>query len=365
MDVELSRLRVRGLLSLRDTTLEPGRITVIIGPNGVGKSNLLAALRLLAYIRTRSLWRFVKSDGPASSLLHDGPKTTDAIHLEATFRREAGAHTYRATLGYAAGEALIFDDEVVESSTADDPEPMRVPLGQGHRESRLEHGGQTGQSLDHCLAQLNFFHFHDTSNRSALRTASPRYQTDTLKSDGSNLAAYLYALQTGSERDHQVAWRRINHLIRRVVPSIGELAPRLLTDDSVLLTWRDDRGRTLGPQRLSDGTLRAIALVTALAQPVAHLPAFISIDEPELGLHPAALGVLAGLIRSASNHSQIVLATQSPPLLDLFDPEDVIVCERDQGATTLRRLDVDVLEHWLADYRLSELYDQNVLGGRP
>ena len=116
---------------------------------------------------------------------------------------------------------------------------------------------------------------------------------------------------------------------------------------------------------ISDGTLRCIALFTALGQPVESLPAFLSIDEPELGLHPAALGILASLVRSTSTHAQILLATQSPALLDLFDPQDVVVAERAQGATTFRRLDPDQLAGWLEDYSLSELYDKNVLGGRP
>lgn len=365
----LRRIRIRGLMSLRDVSLEPRQVTVVIGPNGAGKSNLLAALRMVSFMRTEALWRFLKSDGPPSSLLHNGPKVTDKLGIELTFQREAGHNSYRAELAYAADESLVFEREEAIWHTDGHAEPAIVSLGQGHRESRLqsaiERGDEAAFAVERCLGGLNFFHFHDTSSRSALRTAAPTFDIEYLRSDGSNLAPYLLALRSSTDRAHQIAWQRINRLVQQIAPAVAELVPREIGNDHVILTWRDDQGLLFGPQRLSDGTLRAIALVTALAQPTAHLPAFISIDEPELGLHPAALGLLAGLIRSASAHAQILLATQSPTLLDHFDPEDIVVCERREGASHFRRLDVDALAHWLDDYRLSELYDQNVLGGRP
>jgi predicted ATPase len=136
-------------------------------------------------------------------------------------------------------------------------------------------------------------------------------------------------------------------------------------ESAVRLDWVDERDQVFGPHQLSDGTLRCIALFTALAQPVETLPSFLTIDEPELGLHPAALHLLAGLVRSTSAHCQILLATQSPALLDLFEPHEIVVTERKDGSTELRRLDPNALATWLEDYSLSELYDKNVLGGRP
>lgn len=367
MTVQLSRIQIRGLMSLRDVVLEPGPITVIIGPNGAGKSNLLAALRMVTCMREQALWRFLKTDGPPSSLLHNGPKTTEKLEIDLTFRRDRVTHGYCAELAYAADETFVFEREETSSQADDAPEPLVVSLGQGHRESRLRSDsvGKPSHAIERCLAGLDFFHFHDTSSRSALRTAASAFDTEHLRSDGSNLAPYLLALQSSPTRAHQVAWQRINRTVQRIAPSVAELVPRAIGNEHVMLNWRDDQGILFGPQRLSDGTLRAIALITALAQPTQNLPAFISIDEPELGLHPAALGLLAGLIRSASAHAQILLATQSPTLLDHFDPQDIVVCERHDGATALRRLDVNALAHWLDEYRLSDLYDQNVLGGRP
>jgi predicted ATPase len=197
-------------------------------------------------------------------------------------------------------------------------------------------------------------------------------QEDTrfLRSDGSNLAAYLRALELGETASDHAAWVRITGLVRQVAPFIKSLQPRLVvphapTVSAVQLDWTDERDEIFGAHHLSDGTLRALALITALAQPAERLPAFISIDEPELGLHPAAIAVLASLMRSVSSRCQVLLATQSPALLDFFEPEEVVVVERSQGATTFQRLDPQALEKWREDYTLSQLYDMNVLGGRP
>jgi hypothetical protein len=191
---------------------------------------------------------------------------------------------------------------------------------------------------------MTFFHFHDTSMTSAMRQFARQEETRFLRSDGSNLAGYLLGLAQGQDEASQASWARINGLVRRVAPFIDHLEPTLVAphlgpQSAVRLDWVDDRGYFFGAHHLSDGTLRAIALITALAQPVEKLPAFISIDEPELGLHPAALGLLAGLVQSVAPHCQVLLATQSPTLLDYFDVADVVVAERKDGATQLTRLD--------------------------
>jgi predicted ATPase len=218
---------------------------------------------------------------------------------------------------------------------------------------------------------MSFYHFHDTSLASCLRQHAVGSQDRFLHSEGRNLAAFLYRLKQGRTPADDAAWRRISTLVPRMAPGIAALCPTGVAADGdppsrVRLDWLDDRGETFGVQDLSDGTLRAIALVTALAQPATPTsPAFISIDEPELGLHPAALSLIAGLVRSVSARCQVVLATQSPALLDEFSPDQVVVCERRDGQTVLQRLDPLALAGWLEDYTLSQLYDKNLLGGRP
>lgn len=378
MNRALTRIHVEGFRSLKDVKLElpPARPTVLIGANGSGKSNLLSVLRMVPLMRTQSLRRFVAEAGGASALLHYGPQVTREIGLRLDFSQDGSANAYAARLGWASGDALVFLDETVEFQRLAPTGPRQTfSLGAGHAESRLEEEASspnkiTERTVRWWLSQMTFFHFHDTSRTSPLRQNSRQEDTHYLRSDGSNLAAYLRAFAEGEGEGYQAAWSRIQGLVRRVAPFVKQLKPSLVDPSvpersAVRLDWIDERDQLFGPHHLSDGTLRTIALFTALAQPADRLPAFISIDEPELGLHPAALAVFASLIRSVSPRCQVILATQSPALLDLFEPEDVVVAERKGGESTLRRLEPAALSEWLEDYTLSELYDKNVLGGRP
>ncbi len=114
---------------------------------------------------------------------------------------------------------------------------------------------------------------------------------------------------------------------------------------------------------LSDGTLRFICLATLLLQP--ELPSTILLDEPELGLHPYAIAVLADLLRSAATRTQVIVSTQSVTLVNQFDPEDMLMVDRAEGASVFRRLSHEEIDTWLDDYSLGELWEKNVLGGRP
>ncbi len=370
----LQRLHVSGFRSLREVRLEFSPVTVVIGANGSGKSNLLSVLRMISLMRTRSLRRFVGEQGGASTLLHYGASTTKTLALELQFEAAAMTSTYSALLGYAAGDSFIYLHELVTSGgDAQTLSAQAFSSGGGHAESKLEESAKDQpevKAVEEQLAGLGFFHFHDTSPTSPLRQSSRQSEDRTLQPDGSNLAAFLYRLRASEAEDARKSWSFITSLARRVAPFIKELIPDLVDpsrpeQSAIRLYWTDERDHRFDVHDLSDGTLRAIALFTALGQPSATRPAFITIYEPELGLHPAAVSVFASLVRSVSEHSQILLATQSPALLDEFEPEDVVVTERVDGASTFRRLSSTELSDWLEDYSLSELYDKNVLGGRP
>ncbi|TXD41672.1 AAA family ATPase [Lujinxingia vulgaris] len=364
----LQNIHITGFGSLADVQLQPGRLTVLIGANGSGKSNILRALRMIPLIRTGSLQRFVAEAGGASALLHYGPKHTPVITIKLEFSQNERCNTYEARLGFAAGDKLMFLDEQVGYQPTPDAEVHLTSLGAGHWESELrgaKDADTTARTVNHWLSQLTFFHVHDTSMTSALRTNARAEDDRYLRSDGSNLAAYLFRLQQSEDDADRKAWRRINRFVSRIVPAVKELAPTQVNATTLRLDWIDDQDERFGAHQLSDGTLRAIALITALAQPTAHLPKFISIDEPELGLHPAAIRTLAELARSVSRHTQILFATQSTAFLDHFDPAEVVVVERQNGASTLHRLDEAQLALWLEDYSLSEIFDKGVIGGRP
>lgn len=364
----LVRFRVAGFRSIRDATVDLTPATVLIGPNGAGKSNLLWALEMVRMLAFEKLQLFIGERGGATYLMHYGPQSTAAIDLRLEFSGAKGTNIYEARLGYGADESLIFLSERAGFLIDETGVEKWCDLGAGHRESRLRDMADrdvTAKTVLWRLRQINFYHFHDTSRRSALRTrAFADTSADYLRSDGSNLPIFLYALMNAEAPADRAAWRRIEGALQQIAPFITALRP--VEDRSgVKLEWSDERGATFGPAHLSDGTLRALALIAALAQPEKSLPMTSCIDEPELGLHPAALGVLCGLISSVATHRRIVVATQSPMILDHFAPEQVIVVERRNAATHFERLNPAALAGWLEDYSLSELYDKNVLGGRP
>lgn len=370
----LTKIRVQGLWSLKNVTVDLDRINVLIGPNGAGKSNLLRALRLPPLMRTQALRRFVGEHGGASRLLHYGPKATQEAEIGLEFNDGSQNKCYEAKLGYAATDSFVFVAENLFLDSLSDEEPKGFQLGTGHTESQLGSfqlpPASSLATVPALIAGMSYFHFHDTSFLSPLRQNARQADSKYVRSDGSNLAAYLYRLKKGTSDDAQAAWTLLEGLVRRVAPFIKALEPDLVTPEqgdasAVRLYWHDEKDYRFDVHDLSDGTLRAIALFAALTQPPGTRPKFITVDEPELGLHPAALSIFAGLLRSASAHSQILVATQSPALLDEFAPDEIVVAERADGESAFKRLDPKELEVWLEDYSLSQLYDKNVLGGRP
>jgi predicted ATPase len=362
----IQQIHIAGFCSLKDVVLEPGRLTLLIGPNGAGKSNLLQALRLIPLLRTRSLQSYVADHGFGAALLHYGPKTTEAIEIGVLIRDQGSSYRYDARLAFASDDSLYFQTENAACLRPDDSWVIST-LGGGHRESKLleeSPENQTVVAVNRWLGRMTFYHFHDTSAQSNLRTHARREDDRYPRSDGFNLAAYLLRLKESDQDADRKSWQRINRHCRHIAPAIKELDP-VAINDSVRLDWIDDRDQRFGCHQFSDGTLRALALITVLSQPTAKLPRLISIDEPELGLHPSAIALIAELCRSISRHTQIILSTQSTELLDHFSADEVVVVESDHGETRLTRLSSDALQRWLEDYSLSELYNKGVIGGKP
>ena len=185
-----------------------------------------------------------------------------------------------------------------------------------------------------------------------------------LRPDGSNLAAFLHFLR----QRHESSYHLIRGTVRLVAPFLNDfvLEPMALNENKIRLEWRHKGSDAyFDASSLSDGSLRFVALATLLLQPARLRPSVILLDEPELGLHPYAIATLASLVKQASVETQIVLATQSPLLLDHFQPEDVLVADRVSGGTKLNRLESAKLDAWLEEYSLGQLWEKNELGGRP
>ena len=218
--------------------------------------------------------------------------------------------------------------------------------------------------LDRIMAKWNAYQFHDTSLRSPMRRAALIRDRRRLRIDGTNLAPFLYRLK----KHRRKSYRRILHTVRLVAPFLSDfvLEPDEDDQDSIRLEWTHAESDSFfDAASMSDGTLRFIALATLFCQPLELRPKVIVVDEPELGLHPAAIGLLAEMIQSAAHDSTVIVATQSPTLVDYFEPEDVVVVDLVDGATEFTRLESAELEEWLDDFSLGELWEKNHFGGRP
>jgi predicted ATPase len=186
----------------------------------------------------------------------------------------------------------------------------------------------------------------------------------SLAPDAANLPAMLYLYR----QRYKTAYHRIVAAVKAIAPFFEDfvLEPLRLNPRNIALHWRaKESDYEFGAHQLSDGTLRAIALFTLLLQPEEDLPELIVLDEPELGLHPAALAVLADLLKSTAQHSQLIIATQSVALIDHFEVEDIVTVNIRDGCSTFERLNPEGLKHWLEEYTLSELWERNVIGGGP
>ena len=363
----LSNLSIAGWKSIQklDPPLELGPLNVLIGANGSGKSNLVSFFKLLHELEGERLQTYVGQSGGADSLLHLGSKITQQVQAFLEFKVDAGTVQYKLGLAYAASGALLIQSEQFISHA----DGGMVALGDGgYLESRLRLWAASPhwlvRTISDLLRQFRVYHFHDTAPTARIRQEGYIEANQSLYSDGGNLAAMLYLYQ----QTKPMIYRRIAATVRHIMPMFDDfvLVPQRLNPKNILLNWRKRGSDYLfGPHQLSDGSLRAMALIALFLQPVEDLPALIVVDEPELGLHPDAITIIAGLIRAASLKTQVILTTQSTTFLDHFEPEEIIVVDDEQGRSTFRHLDSDGLREWLEDYTVSQLWEKNVLGGGP
>lgn len=365
---ELDYITVKGFKSIASVeTMQLRPINIIIGPNGSGKSNFIGVFSFLHAIREGRLKEYVRISGGAEQLLYFGSKVTDEIKIFISFRDEV--NQYELILKpttedglYPASELAYYWDKTKYS------QPYNISLSA--RENGLEAGIsdpdviRTADWVRKRLGRWRLYHVHDTSSSSPMRKTAQLNDNRFLRPDGSNLAAFLYLLK----QKESTAYSLIRRTIQRVAPFFDDflLSPDPLNEETIRLAWKHKRSdQYFGAASLSDGTLRFIALATLLLQPFWYKPSIILVDEPELGLHPAAITMLASLIKMASEETQVIVSTQSPLLLDHFQPEDVLVADRVEGSTHFTRLESDKLAGWLEDYSLGQLWEKNELGGRP
>lgn len=367
----LDRLTIKGFKSIQSLEdFELGNLNVLIGGNGAGKSNFIDFFRLLRammelplpHLGNSSLKAYIANGGGSDDFLFGGPKVTNCIEATLHF----GQNGYRFKLVPTSDETFLINDE---ARYCDIGLSGWWEMGSGHTtpkllEERKKKGVAGGPSVASyvydAIASWKIYHVHDTSNIAPMRRSESTDDCDYLRFDAANIAPFLLELKTYEKK----AYERIVETIRLVTPFFQDFVLKSDRQDKVRLHWRQKGSDyPLKPYHLSDGTIRFICLATALLQP--DPPSTIIIDEPELGLHPYAIEILAELIQAASHKTQLIISTQSPALVDCFAPEDIIVVNRRKGASHFERLDAKDLSAWLTDYSMGDLWRKNVIAGGP
>ncbi|MDP8238243.1 MAG: AAA family ATPase [Candidatus Hatepunaea meridiana] len=361
---KLKRIEVEGFKSIRKMDLELGDINVLIGANGAGKSNLLSLFKMLNSIVKGEMQLFIIRFGGADAFLNYGSNNNPEMNVALNFELEKGQLLYKMKLANAVPDTLIFETENGYYKLGTSESFLNNSNSKESALSQFSKPTEVIKIAKHIFKQFQVFQFNDTSETASIRKHIYIRDYNNLQSDARNLAAFLYMLQE-SKPDY---YQRIISTIKLAAPFFKDfiLKPDPINSNMIMLNWREIKSDYLfGPHQLPDGLLRFIALTTLLLQPEEYLPEIIIIDEPELGLHPYAIEILGGSLKSVSHHSQVIIATQSVNLVDQFEPEDIITVERKNGESVFNRPEMKNLEEWLEDYTLSELWEKNVLGGTP
>jgi predicted ATPase len=360
----IDRITLNGFKSIESLeNFDLHKLNVLIGANGAGKSNFVDYFRMLSTFAHETFQHFVVGSGGGDGFLFLGPKVTPAISSRIEFGRSA----YEFKLKPTASGSLQFVEEKMEHEGGVVSAGGGIESAVWKRMDNLSYApaGSLGMGyfVYDSVSSWTVYHFHDTSPLAPMRRDQPLRDSHRFRHDASNIATFLLRLKEKEPGSYEL----IRDTVRLIAPFFHDflLRPQTKgTNELVRLEWQQKGSDfPFQPNQLSDGTIRFICLATALLQP--NPPATIVIDEPELGLHPYAISLLADLVKSASERTQVILSTQSPTLLDHFNPDQIVVVNRRDGRSTFERLDAQALAEWLDDYSVGELWQKNVVQGGP
>ena len=354
----LRRLKVSGMLSFGprgvDLPLEP--LNVLIGANGSGKSNLLEAIALLRSAPSDLTEPIARRGGP-DEFFWKGPDASYRLHIEAVvdfLQDRAVRHSLSVARsgGRIAVAAETVDGFKIEplSKISRSPKPEASILQIAVPQTEPWH-------LKEQYEALRLYRNWSFGPDAPLRAPSGAHgRSDFLDEGGGNLALVLSQFYG----DHKQA---LLDALRSLYEGIVDFRCPV-TGGTVGLFLEEKGNRAIPATLLSDGTLRYLCLLAVLLHP--KPPPLICIEEPELGLHPDLLPTLSDLMREASQRSQLVVTTHSDVIVDTLtdQPESVVICEKHDGETEMRRLDKADLSKWLKDYSLGNLWMDGELGGK-
>jgi predicted ATPase len=394
-------IKIEGFRSFKKVELEVPRLAVLIGPNGGGKSNFLDLLTLMAEAGNMQLANGVAKRGGFANIAFGFDPQVE-LRVEMRFKAALPAKAegqsgderpdvrFSMTARGLAFQAVLVH-EVVAQESGKQPSLSAEMLSRGPAGAVFrvmsESGALTDKRVGVASNELAITQVRNSSEYPAaafvlgeftgwrvyrdidVGSTSPVRQPALIRPgiqllpDGSNLSSVLYAIQ----QDYPDDWQDVLEILRTAYPEFVKLTvPAQGGDGKVLLRWFEkpfDRHGGISANFLSDGTLKLLCLLAILKSP--DPPPLICIDEPELGLHPDWIKLVAELLQVAAMRTQVIVATHSPHIVAKLEPEQVIVAEKVDGETRLERQDRQDLEKWLKDFNLSELWLAGQLGGRP
>lgn len=365
-DIKLKSFTLKGYKSIKEISdFKPKPINILIGPNGAGKSNFISFFKFLSWMLNSDgkLQEHVAYLGGANDILHDGVDTTKCIDAHLEIETQQGLNEYKFSLMFAKPDKLVFKEEKYRFSSKEfNTKRDWTNCGVGHEEAKLpEAYNQTASTVINLLRKLIVYQFHNTSDTAPMRLKWSAADGRWLKQNGENLASFLFRIQ----KEEKAYYTRIIKYIRLVLPFFDDFD---LYEEfgQILLRWKEKgTNKSFNAGQASDGMLRTIALISLLGQNPKDLPAVLFLDEPELGLHPSAIDAVAGLIKAASSHCQVFVATQSISFVNNFELDDLVVIDRKERSSELHRPDSESLQVYLEEFSTGQIWEKNIIGGRP
>jgi len=370
MKRKIEKVTIKNFKSIKELKdFELKDINILIGPNGAGKSNFISFFKMLNKFVEKEFQIYVKEEGGAERLLYGGMKVSEFIYGKIQFQRNAYVFELRPdkenNLFFSKEEVLFLKNFGDWSwNVCSMLSTYESSLGEAAKRPGVSGGPSIAYYVYEALKTWRVYHFHDTSFQAKVRQPCNINDNKFFRYDGANLAAFLYLIKERYPDNYDA----IETIFKLIAPFFEEfrLEPDRLNPEMIRLEWKlKNSDAYFNASHLSDGSLRFLCLLVLFLQPDLFLPTTIFLDEPELGLHPAAIRVLSEIIKVVSKKTQIVISTQSPQLISYFEPEDIIVVDLIDNQSSFRRLSAEELKDWLEDYTLGELWEKNIIGGRP
>lgn len=367
LSIKLKSITIKGFKSIKNIeSFAPQSLNILIGPNGAGKSNFISFFKFLSQMLNSDgkLQEYVAFLGGANDILHDGVERTKDVEGHIKIETPQGVGEYAFKLMFAKPDKLVFREEKYRFMEPVQKEEVKewIMFGVGHEEAQLPScSDPIAISITNLLKELIVYQFHNTTDSSPMRLKWSIADARWLRKNGENLGSFLLRIQ----KDDHPYYVRIVRYLRSILPFFDDFE---LYEEfgKVLLRWKEKgSNQVFNAGQASDGMLRTIALISLLSQNPKDLPSVLFLDEPELGLHPSAIDVVAGMLKIASSHCQVFAATQSISLVNHFEPEQLVVIERVDRGTELRRPENENLKAYLDEYSTAEIWEKNIIGGRP